>query len=124
MYDLTDAISDGVARVGVSLFPTHVAVDSAGVGGCRFILIARSDGGWAAGAWRNPVGGGTPTPVVLEEIDQILSYTPKLLDFKLADGRRVQITPDKGCGCGGSKLRMFNPFGDSVGLAQIPGPTA
>jgi hypothetical protein len=121
-FDLSTAVTDGVARVANSLFPTNVNIDSQGYGACRFMLIAGPDG-WVAGAWRANPAGGEPLTVVLEPVSRLVAYESRIIDVILVDGRRVQITSDKGCGCGGSKVRMFNPFGQGINIGQVPAPT-
>lgn len=123
MIQLESLVSDGVARVGQSLFPTEVQIDSMGATGCRFMLI--DDGaGWVVGVWQaNPVGG-VPIQILADKVATILTYTPGKIHLVLEDGRQVVVTPGRGCGsCGGAgALRNYNPFGFAVNLARVPGP--
>ena len=124
MIQLDSLVTDGVAKVGQSLFPTEVQIDSMGATGCRFMLIDDLAGGWIAGVWQaNPVGG-VPIQILLAKVDTIPAYTPGKIHLVLDDGRQVVITPGRGCGsCGGAgALRNYNPFGFAVNLARVPGP--
>lgn len=120
MYDLSTLVVDGVARVGASLFPADVTVDSLGANGCRFMLIATPDGGWVAGAWRANPTGADPIPMGVDACE-IHAFTPRLIHLTLASGQVMQVKPSQGCACG-SRLRMYNPFGAAVNLASIPSP--
>lgn len=122
--NLESLVIDGVAKVGQSLFPTEVQIESMGMTGCRFMLIDDLAGGWVAGVWQaNPVGG-LPVQVMLNAVSAITEYKPAQIAFTLADGRHVVIRPGRGCGsCGGAAgLRQYNPFGFAVSLARVPGP--
>lgn len=116
---------DGIAKVGQSLFPTEVQIESLGMTGCRFMLIDNPDGsGWVAGVWQASQVGGVPVQTLLEPVAAITQYQPGQIAFTLADGRHVLIRPGRGCSsCGGAAgLRQYNPFGFAVNLARVPGP--
>jgi len=114
-------VTDGVVRVGPSLFPAHVTVDSNGVGSARFLLIAHPEGGWVAGSWYANPAGGEPIMQVLERVTEIHQYTGRRIHMSLESGQQIVVTPGKGCACG-SNLRMYNPFGVQTPLSSVPGP--
>lgn len=124
MIDPNTLVTDGVVRVATSLYPTQLQVDSMGSFGTRVLIIDDTEGGWILGAWRANPAGGQPVQVVFEKIQTIHKYATRMIDVTLVDGRRAQITPDKGCACGGSNIRNYNPFGASTNLARVPAPEA
>lgn len=122
--NLASLVVDGIARVGQSLFPTEVQIDSMGATGCRFMLIDDLAGGWVAGVWTPNSVGGEPLQLLLEPVSTVAAYTPSMIHLVLADGRQVVIKPGRGCGScgGGAGLRTYNPFGFAVNLTRVPGP--
>lgn len=123
MEDISTLATDGVARIGVSLFPANVQVDSNGASAARFLLIATDDGGWVAGAWTSNPAGGDPICMVLQRVATITKYSGSLISIALDSGSQMLITPSSACGGCGNTLRNYNPFGVATTLAGVPGPT-
>lgn len=124
MYDLMTLIEDGLVRVGTSLFPVDVAVDSFGASGCRAMLIAipGEPGEWVFGAWRSNPSGGTPLVQVLERVASVDQFSNRRIQVTLTDGSVAVATPSSGCGGCAAPLRTYNPFGAGVPLASLPSP--
>jgi hypothetical protein len=123
VYDLSTLVTDGVARIGVSLYPANATLGSNGVTAARFLLIANPEGGWVAGAWTSNNRGADPDCMVLENVTSIDTYTGRLITLTLESGQQLAITPSSACACG-SRLRSYNPFGNAVTLAHGPTPKA
>ena len=124
--DLSTLVSEGVARVGVSAFPVTTSLDSNGIGPCRMMLIQRPDdfSSWVVGVWTVDPATATVVPVVIEPVSKIVEVTTRRIHVLTTTGRHVVSVPTRGCACGQSRLRMYNPFGDAVSLASVPTPRA
>lgn len=124
--DLSTLVSDGVARVGVSAFPVNTSIDSNGGGPCRVMLIEDpgAPGSWVVGVWTVDPATASVIPMLIEPVAKIAEINTRRIHVLTAEGRHVVSVPSRGCACGQSRLRMFNPFGDAVSLASVPTPKA
>lgn len=123
MYNLATLVDNGVVRVGTSLFPVDVTIDSFGATGCRIMLIAVPDNsGWVFGAWRSNPQGGDPIILALEAVKSIDTYGNRRIQLTLENGSVALCSPSSGCGGCNAPLRAYNPFGSGVPLASVPSP--
>lgn len=124
--DLDTLVTDGIAKVGVSAFPVNVSIESNGTGPCRMMLIENPSepGTWVVGVWTVDPATATVYPLIIEPVDKIVRLDTRRVHVLTVDGRHVVSTPSRGCACGQSRLRMFNPFGEGVSLASLPTPRA
>lgn len=124
--DLSTLVVDDVVRVGVSAFPVMSSIQSNGTSPCRMMLIEDPDapGTWVAGVWTVDPATATVVPLLIERVEKIVRLDTRRIHVLTTDGRHVVSTPARGCACGQSKLRMFNPFGEAVSLASVPTPKA
>lgn len=124
--DLNTLVLDGVARVGVSAFPVTTSIDSNGTGPCRMMLIERPDapGQWVVGVWTVDPATATVVPMIIEPVATLVEITTRRIHVLTTGGQHIVSVPTRGCACGQSRLRMFNPFGDAVTLASVPTPRA
>jgi hypothetical protein len=104
---------DGAVRLIDSSFPVDVSrsdaatLDDLETSECRIALaVAPGEQGFFLCVWTKGTGDG-PQLVLLEEVASIESMAPTGRTLKLTDGRTVQYTPSRHCGCG-SRLRAFS----------------
>lgn len=124
MYNLETLVDNGLVRVGTSLFPVDVAVDSFGATGCRLMLMAipGETGAWVFGAWRSNPQGGSPLPLVVEKVASVDVFGNRRIQVTLDSGSVAVATPSSGCGGCAAPLRAYNPFGANIPLASVPSP--
>lgn len=124
--DLNTLVDSGVARIGVSAFPVMTSIQSNGTGPCRMMLIEDPQelGSWVVGVWTVDPATATVVPLLIERVEKIVRLDTRKIHVLTTDGRHVVSTPSRGCACGQSRLRMYNPFGDAVSLASVPTPRA
>lgn len=122
--DLSTLVTDGVARIGVSAFPVMTSIDSNGTSPCRMLLIEDPAelGTWVVGVWTVDPATATVVPLLIEPVAKIVRIDTRRIHVFTADGRHVVSTPARGCACGQSRLRLYNPFGEGVSLASVPTP--
>lgn len=122
--DLNTLVSDAVARIGVSAFPVTTSIDSSGTGPCRMMLIETPDApnSWVVGVWTVDPATASVYPIIVAPVEKIVEVSTRRIHVLTDDGRHIVSTPSRGCACGQSRLRMFNPFGEGVSLASVPVP--
>lgn len=123
MIDISGMTVRGQARVACSLFPVDLSVTgerNIKYRAVRFMLVLVPEGGWVAAAWRNN-GHREPIQVVSERVSDITEYTPKAIIVTTDEGNLLTVSGSGSCGCGGSVLRTFNPFGSAtIALVKAP----